>query len=190
MNILIKINNLNNMGGGVLANRLTSRRHLACCIAGRPLKSFLLLLLLAVGLSLPAKAQNFSVISENIAQLVDVCRLEVVFNVDPDGSRAFSFSVYFDRGTAENDTRLASFSFSDVAVGEPVIAENEYSNLFSVVSSAPTSPDPDSDPTFRVTFWFNLPPDSSQEFRIGIGRFNMATTKEAYSIAKHCPKGN
>ena len=148
-------------------------------------------MLLVAGFGASAQAQTVTVVSENAYQLADVCRIEVVFRLEPtpDIARPFLFALRL------NDTQLIQVRLYSLGVTSYGTVDNEYSNLHCVIFSpafaelTPTTP-------FTVTLWLNLPADFTetiQYFRMTWrqdGQAREARTAQSYSIAKDCPKGN
>ena len=183
-----KINCLNDLGGGVLTDNPNAR--LSCSASRCLFKSLVLLLFFILGLSASAKArQTYSVISENAHQLVDVCRIEVIFGVaNPTGASSFSFGLVVNDTLTGTNTLVVNIALANQTFSSISRENNEYTNLASF--NYPVTVDGLEEP-YPITLWLNLPHDFDKTIRLGIGLVgSFAFTEASYSIAKDCPKGN
>ena len=206
-----KISNLNNQGGGVLSEDLRTHRCLSVSTSPRTLSRCpnilnssvaaswslscccVLFFLLAIGLASSAKAQQSVTVVSEIHQLVDVCRLEVIFDVNPGSVSTFSFFIGVEIDGNENPA-----SYFQVAADTNDVANNGitfvatdlvYSDNLSLVvpqsRASATSP-------YMAKLYFNLPrsaPTTEFVLTATIGT-SISDRTQPYSIAQHCPKGN
>ena len=157
--------------------------------------------LLVLGSTQSAKAQSLTLDEDNvnIYQIVDICRLEAVFRVDPGNDSAHSFTVFLE---INGSPAVANTDYLQVAIS-PSLPNNgvgvtrsdanfPYINHLRAV--VPQSRE-DVLSSYDLTLYFTLPRNEppSTEFVLVAdadrGENNRAST-QAYSIAEHCPKGN
>ena len=145
------------------------------------------------GLSPAVKAQGSATIdlmSETVYQLVDVCRVKVVYSVDPVNSPSYSGNV----AVSYNDTTVIHgvFEINGRGVVNITLPENDAA-IYLYHSRIVPSPSQLATPTspFDVIHYFTLPRSApNTEFTFSVEAGNTIRTERAYSIANSCPKGN
>ena len=150
--------------------------------------------LLVLGSTQSAKAQSLTLTddNENIYQIVDICRLEAVFRVDPGSDSAYAFTVFLE---INGSPAVANTNYLQVAIsttlpdnGVGVVRSTENLRYINHLRAVVPQSREDVLSPFDVTLYFTLPRNApNTEFAL------VATggpSTQAYSIAEHCPKGN
>ena len=128
----------------------------------------------------------------NAYQLVDICRVEVVFDVNPDTVPTYSFRVSIEIDGVLDSRAYFVFEqrLADTSI---VISQNDSlphsRNLRAVAPQSRTN----SSSPYKVTIYFALPRSEpvTTEFVFIANPANINPTRsDVYSIAKNCPKGN
>ena len=147
--------------------------------------------MLAVNFSQTARAQaSISLLSENIYQLVDICRLKVVYLVNPFERPSFSLIVAVQyNGNNDNHYQVALNGAGGIIVlpSDNSLPYFYHSRVVPSTLQLETSTSP-----YEVTHYFDLPRNAADtEFTLVAepNGLNLRTDR-AYSIAKDCPKGN
>ena len=144
--------------------------------------------LLVTGLSPSVRAQQPSITidSQKVYQLIDICRLKVVFRADPGTVITYSFQVELEIDGENQGNYLEYTSLPDGSTTLSITQSRPYiDNLRAVADQSRT----DATEPFNLTLYFTLPRSApTSEFVFVSDPFDLPT--QAYSIAQHCPKGN
>ena len=163
-----------------------------------PLKHFVIGLLFSVvfNQSVVAQPPIFSVLNEEVHQLVDVCRVSVRWQVDY-FSAVFSFGVLVadDPNEVDNRTALTTITANPQGRFSARRRDNSLASLLRVtypeVLVEPTETEFNARYTFNVETFFTLPRNEpNRQLLVGLGRFPDFGFSKYYSIANDCPKGN